>query len=35
MIRTDQTTITITPGIRGSFNDQWKYEAYLNHSQYS
>ncbi len=34
MIRNDQTTITITPGIKGSFGDQWQYEAYLNHSQY-
>jgi outer membrane receptor protein involved in Fe transport len=35
MIKTDQTTITITPGIKGSFGDsQWNYEAYLNHSEY-
>jgi outer membrane receptor protein involved in Fe transport len=34
MIHNDQTTITITPGIRGSFSDNWQYEAYLNHSQY-
>jgi outer membrane receptor protein involved in Fe transport len=34
MIKSDQTTITITPGIKGSFNDQWNYEAYFNHSQY-
>lgn len=34
MIQTDQTTITITPGIKGSLGDHWKYEAYLNHSQY-
>lgn len=34
MIHNDQTTITITPGIKGSIGDAWKYEAYLNHSQY-
>jgi outer membrane receptor protein involved in Fe transport len=34
MITTDQTTFTITPGIKGSFTDQWNYEAYFNHSQY-
>jgi iron complex outermembrane receptor protein len=34
MITNDQTTITITPGIKGSMGDNWKYEAYLNHSQY-
>jgi outer membrane receptor protein involved in Fe transport len=34
MIHNDQTTITITPGIRGSLSDNWRYEAYLNHSQY-
>ncbi|HUQ08665.1 MAG TPA: TonB-dependent receptor [Steroidobacteraceae bacterium] len=34
MIQNDQTTITITPGIKGSLGEEWRYEAYLNHSQY-
>ena len=34
MVRNEQTTITITPGIKGTLGDAWKYEAYLNHSQY-
>ena len=34
MVKSDQTTITLTPGVKGEFNDQWKYEAYLNHSSY-
>ncbi|MEJ0084720.1 MAG: TonB-dependent receptor [Pseudomonadota bacterium] len=33
-VNTDQKTITITPGIKGSIGDAWKYEAYLNHSEY-
>ena len=35
MIHNKQRTITLTPGIKGEFNDRWKYEAYLNHSQYN
>jgi outer membrane receptor protein involved in Fe transport len=34
MIHSDQTTLTLTTGIKGSIGEQWKYEAYLNHSQY-
>jgi outer membrane receptor protein involved in Fe transport len=34
MIHNDQRTITVTPGIRGSFGDNWGYEAYVNHTQY-
>ena len=34
MIHSDQKTLTLTPGIRGALGEQWKYEAYLNHSQY-
>jgi len=34
MVQNDQTTMTITPGIKGMLGEQWKYEAYLNHSQY-
>jgi iron complex outermembrane receptor protein len=34
MIHNDQTTITVTPGMKGMFGDRWKYEAYLSHSQY-
>jgi len=33
-VHSDQTTITITPGIKGKFGENWKYEAYLNHSSY-
>ncbi len=34
MIRSDQTTLTVTPGIKGAIGDRWNYEAYLSHSQY-
>jgi iron complex outermembrane recepter protein len=34
MIRNNQRTLTITPGIKGALGDRWKYEAYLNHSEY-
>jgi outer membrane receptor protein involved in Fe transport len=34
MIETEQKTFTVTPGIKGSLGDNWKYEAFLNHSQY-
>jgi len=34
MIHSDQQTLTLTPGIKGALGDKWKYEAYLNHSQY-
>ncbi len=34
MVKSDQTTITVTPGIKGEFSDDWKYEAYLNHTSY-
>jgi iron complex outermembrane recepter protein len=34
MIRSRQTTLTVTPGVKGSLGDGWQYEAYLNHSQY-
>ncbi len=34
MIHSDQKTLTVTPGIKGSLGEKWKYEAYLNHSQY-
>jgi iron complex outermembrane receptor protein len=34
MVHSDQTTITVTPGIKGKLGESWNYEAYLNHSQY-
>jgi outer membrane receptor protein involved in Fe transport len=34
MVQSDQTTITVTPGIKGTFGESWGYEAYLNHTQY-
>jgi iron complex outermembrane recepter protein len=33
-IKSDQQTLTITPGIKGRIGDKWNYEAYLNHSRY-
>jgi iron complex outermembrane receptor protein len=34
MTRTKQETLTVTPGIRGAFSENWAYEAYFNHTQY-
>ncbi|HET7811334.1 MAG TPA: TonB-dependent receptor [Steroidobacteraceae bacterium] len=34
MVKSDQTSISITPGIKGKFGDDWGYEAFLNHSSY-
>ncbi|MEO8019740.1 MAG: TonB-dependent receptor [Pseudomonadota bacterium] len=34
MVQSDQTTITVTPGVKGHIGEDWNYEAYLNHSQY-
>jgi len=34
MVKSDQTSITITPGIKGKFGEHWGYEAYFNHSSY-
>ena len=33
-VRSRQTTLTLTPGVKGALGDKWTYEAYLNHSQY-
>ncbi|MDV6330262.1 TonB-dependent receptor domain-containing protein [Asticcacaulis sp. 201] len=35
MITNHSSTISVSPGIRGQFGDQWTYEAALNYSQYS
>lgn len=34
MQRSKQTTMSITPGVRGSFGNSWNYEASLNYSRY-
>ncbi|MBS0373836.1 MAG: TonB-dependent receptor [Proteobacteria bacterium] len=35
MIRNNQETFSITPGLKGTLGEgRWHYEAYLNHSQY-
>jgi iron complex outermembrane recepter protein len=33
-IVSNQTTFTVTPGIKGKFGDSWDYELYLNHTEY-
>jgi iron complex outermembrane receptor protein len=34
MIHNSQRTITVTPGIKGKFGEDWGYEVFVNHTQY-